>query len=322
MSKRRVNKQQTIRIQQIQANFREHDQIDDCYDGLVISRFGRHAEVEHPELGRIHCAIRPNIHSLVAGDNIIWQPSEKGQGVIVSCYPRTSVLGRADRRGQVKPVAANVTQLIIVIAVKPEMSWQLLDSYLVVAENLNLAATIVLNKADLPSQSIISVLNECYLPLGYPILHISKQDKPTFLPLHQSLNQQINVFVGQSGVGKSSLISEVLPHEKDILTGDISLQSELGCHTTSNSRLYHLPAGGALIDSPGVREFKLGKIPKEDIIYGFRECRPLVQACKFRNCTHIATPGCALIESVKSGVVSSKRYESLLNLISQLANNN
>lgn len=317
MSKRRVNKQQAIRIKKIQDNYLQPDQTDDCFDGLVITRFGRHAEIEDNTGKRIHCAIRANIDSLVAGDLVIWQPTEKDQGVVVSRYPRTTVLERPDKYNPVKSVAANISQLLIVVAVKPELSWQLLDSYLVIAENLNIKPIIVLNKVDLPSQPIISTLEKYYAPLNYAILYLSKQNKDAYQALHEVLNNQTNVFVGQSGVGKSSIISEILPNEKEILTAAISTQSELGCHTTSNSRFYHLPSGGALIDSPGVREFGLWKMDKQDILYGFRECRELAKTCKFRNCTHVATPGCSLIEAVDANKISSQRYNNLIYLLSQ-----
>ena len=321
MTKRRINKQQTARIQKNQDKFRdfEDDNAENNEDGLVISRFSRHAEVENKQGYRIHCAIRPNIDSLVAGDRIIWQPAENGRGVIVSRYPRESVLGRPDKRGSSKPVAANITQLMIVVAVKPELSWPLLDSYLVMAENLKLQATIILNKADLPCETIRQELIVCYQALGYSLLFTSKQDMMGYDALQNALNDHTSVFVGQSGVGKSSLISGILPHEVDIPVGDISTLSELGCHTTSNSRLYHLLKGGALIDSPGVREFGLWKMSAADIIYGFREFRPLVSQCRFRNCNHQDSPGCALVQAAREGLVSKRRYESLIKIATQLA---
>lgn len=323
MTKRKINKQQSARIEKLQASYRDQASVDtsSCQDGLVISRFSRHAEVEDTQNNRIRCAIRPNIDSLVAGDNVIWQSSDHGKGVIVSRYPRKTVLGRPSKRGDNRPVAANITQLMIVVAAKPELSWVLLDSYLVMAENLNLEVTLIFNKVDLPCEAIKNELLICYEPLGYKILFTSQQDSSSYQPLFDALNQQISVFVGQSGVGKSSLISGILPHETSIQTAEISIQSELGCHTTSNSRLYHLPSGGAVIDSPGVREFGLWKMPKSDIIYGFRELRPLVTACKFRNCNHIDSPGCALIKARIDGSVSAKRYDNLMKIIAQLAEN-
>lgn len=320
MTKRRINKQQSARIQKIQDGFRNQDDENSHKneDGLIISRFSRHAEVEDKLGNRLRCSIRANMDSLVAGDRIIWQPVEDGRGVIVSRYPRKSVLGRPDKRGNNKPVAANITQLMVVVAVKPELSWPLLDSYLVMAENLQLQATIILNKVDLPCQAIRQQLVDCYQALGYSLLFTCKEDMVGYEDLQSSLNNHTSVFVGQSGVGKSSLISGILPHEVEIPVGEISTISELGCHTTSNSRLYHLPKGGALIDSPGVREFGLWEMSFADVIYGFREFRALTSECKFRNCNHLDSPECALINATREGRVSQRRYDSLIKISSQL----
>ena len=184
---------------------------------------------------------------MVAGDRIIWQPEGEHQGVVVSLYPRGSILARPTLAGLKKPVAANITQLIIVMATKPEISWPLLDSYLIMAETLHLHAVILLNKTDLPCDKLKSELLKDYEPLGYPIIMTNQNEPDGYELLKKALNHQISVFVGQSGVGKSSLISRILPHELNISTGEISEGSELGKHTTSNSRYYHLPSGGALI---------------------------------------------------------------------------
>ncbi|WP_419421192.1 ribosome small subunit-dependent GTPase A [Legionella sp. D16C41] len=318
MSKRRLSKQQSARVKKIQANFQQlSSDSTDCIDGLVISRFSRHAEIEAQNGNRIHCSIRPNIDSLVAGDQVVWQPTGINQGVVLSRYPRKSVLTRTDKREEHKPIAANISQIFIVVAPKPIISWLLLDSYLVMAEILQLKVQIVLNKTDLPCLSLQQELINSYQPLGYKLLFTSKEDDHSYLLLKQALCEHISVFVGQSGVGKSSLIATLLPNEK-ITVAAISELSELGCHTTSNSRFYHLPSGGALIDSPGIRDFSLSNLTPTDAIYGFREFRELATKCKFRNCNHRDNPGCALIEAVKKGNASTNRYENLLKIKTQL----
>lgn len=317
MTKRRFNKQQAARIKKIQTNY-IHENLEDIStheEGLVLSRFGKHAEIEFTNKQIIHCAIRPNIDSLVAGDRVIWQPTGHEQGVVVCRFPRETELGRPDKRGIQKPVAANITQMMIVVAPKPELSFPLLDSYLIMAEHLQLKATIVLNKVDLPCVRLQNELLSYYQAfLGYTVILTSKEDGSSSNPLQHSLIDHTSVFVGQSGVGKSSLIAGILPHEKNIQTADISTQSQLGCHTTSNSRLYHLPTGGSIIDSPGVREFSVWQMPLSDIIYGFREIRGLVSSCKYRNCIHQNTPGCAIIEGLKNNTLSLRRYESMIKL--------
>ena len=224
------------------------------------------------------------------------------------------MLGRPNYRGEYRPVAANITQLLIVVAPKPEISWLLLDSYLVMAELLKLKARIILNKADLPHEAIKSELMSDYATLGYPVLFTSKKNEQSYKELTHILNNQISVFVGQSGVGKSSLISHVLPDEA-IQISNISIASELGRHTTSNSKLYHLSEGGALIDSPGVRSFGLWEASKQDIIYGFLEFRALAALCKFSNCNHVKTPGCAIEDAIINRKVSAKRFERLISLL-------
>jgi ribosome biogenesis GTPase len=317
MTKRQLSKQQTIRIQKKQANYQQVSEKTGelNQDGLVIARFSRHAEIETKHGSRLLCSIRPTIDSLVAGDRVIWQPtSNNKQGVVVSRYPRQSVLGRPDKRHGSKPVAANISQVIVVVAPKPELVWSLLDSYLVMAENLRLKLTIVLNKIDLPCESLRQELLDCYQPLGYQVLFTRQAKCYGYDSLQKALNQHVSVFVGQSGVGKSSLIAGILPHETKIQVADISSQSELGCHTTSNSRLYHLLTGGSIIDSPGVREFGLWRMSFADIVYGFREFRDLVSECKYRNCNHRDSPGCAIIKASKQNPLLQRRYDSLITI--------
>ncbi|WP_131778125.1 small ribosomal subunit biogenesis GTPase RsgA [Legionella bozemanae] len=318
MSKRRITKQQSARIEKIQQNYHENKKSDgDLVDGLVITRFSKHVVVEDNQGKQIRCSIRPNLETIVAGDRVIWQAEGVNQGVVVSLYPRSSVLAKPTSSGLIKPVAANITQLIVVIAPKPEISWPLLDSYLVIAETLHLQAIILLNKTDLPCESLKEQLLLDYGNLNYPILLTNKHAPEALEQLKHRLNHQISVFVGQSGVGKSSLISSILPHEQNISINEISEISELGRHTTSNSRYYHLPSGGALIDSPGVREFSLWHIDTAEIVRGYPEFRPYLPQCKFRNCPHKDTPHCAIIKAKNDGLISEKRYENFIRLCAQ-----
>jgi ribosome biogenesis GTPase len=307
---RRINKQQTKRIQQKQDNLIHSSQ----NIGLVLCRFKSHAEIETSDQQVLHCSIRPNIDSLVTGDKVIWQPEGDGQGVIISRLPRTCLLSRSERGGKSKALAANITQLVITLAPKPLLSWELLDSYLILAEHWHIEPLIVLNKVDLNCEEIKKELLKWYQPLGYKILFISMQDKKSIKKLSLNLDHQISVFVGQSGVGKSTIINTILPHE-NIETAEISAQAELGCHTTSNSRLYHLPLGGSLIDSPGIREFGLSHLSSVEIISGFKEFAPLISKCKFRNCNHVDSPDCALLNGLNKGEVSKRRYENFLSIL-------
>lgn len=321
MSKRRINKQQSARIEKIQQTYQDSKENNhaDLADGLVITRFSRHVEIEDNQGKRIRCSIRPNLETLVAGDRIIWQTEGDNQGVVVSLYPRASILARPTSAGLKKPVAANITQMIVVIAPKPEISWPLLDSYLIMAETLRLHTIILLNKTDLPCEELKGKLLADYRLLNYPIIMISNTIPSSIEQLKIALDHQISVFVGQSGVGKSSIISAILPHEENIATNEISVGTELGRHTTSNSRYYHLPSGGALIDSPGVREFNLWHIDANQIAQGYIEFKPYLSLCKFRNCTHTDTPFCAIIDAVNNGKISRNRYENFIKLCAQFS---
>ena len=196
MSKRRINNQQSARIEKKQNQYRQQTDTGpnaSTADGLVIKRFSRHALIEYEAGTRVHCSIRPNIDSLVAGDRCIWQTEGNGQGVVVSRYPRQSLLGRPDKRGHIKPVAANITQVMVVVAPKPEISWALLDSYLVMAEYLHLHICIVLNKIDLPCESIRQKLMEEYEHLGYSIIFTSVQDRKRDNHLQHALDGRTSV---------------------------------------------------------------------------------------------------------------------------------
>lgn len=322
MSKRRISQQQSARIEKKQDNYREKAELknmDHAEDGLVITCFGQNALVESITGTRTKCSIRPHIEKLVAGDRVMWLPEGMNQGVVISCYPRQSILGRPNKHGVLKPVAANITQVMVVVAPKPDISWPLLDSYLVMAEYLNLRVCIVLNKIDLDTENIQEKLLTHYEKLGYPLLLTTLGNKKYYKLLQDALNHQTSVFVGQSGVGKSSLISSMLPAEIAIQTAPISTRTELGCHTTSNSHLYHLPSGGVLIDSPGVREFGLSHIAVSSIAKGYREFIPYLSLCKFRNCNHRDTPSCALLKAVNNNLVSRNRYENYVKLCMQFA---
>jgi ribosome biogenesis GTPase len=317
MSKRKLNLRQRKRITEAQDQFQQNETTE-TQTGLVICRHGKRAQIETRARQRIDCYIRPNLPTLVAGDNIAWQPMlEQHAGIIVSCYPRATVLERLDKRGLAKPLAANLTQLMIVLAPKPAITWSLIDSYLITAASQNFQACLILNKTDLPSKEERTILDSYYKPLGYPIFYTNQQDPSSYAQLATQLATQTSIFVGQSGVGKSSLIATFLPHLADeIETASLSNDTH-GQHTTSNPRYYHLPAGGAIIDSPGVRSFQPAQCSKSMIIDGYIELRPFKGQCQFRNCSHFDTPGCAFTHALAINAISSFRYEQFMKMLKQ-----
>ncbi len=312
MSKRKLTKQQHQRIKE-QANKAANNN-ERVLFGLVIVRYGQLAEIESESGERVTCAIRPNLADIVSGDRISWIQEGTNQGVIVSCLPRNSSLYRTSPRRK-KLIAANVTQLLVVIAPEPNYSSMLLDSYLVIAELNHLKATIVMNKTDLPCDELITEISDIYQPLDYKIVTTSREHQQSH-NLNPYLDHEVSVFVGQSGVGKSSIINRLLPHES-LQTSSISTISQLGKHTTSQSQYYHLPQGGALIDSPGIREFGLWGIDKRTLCQGFKEIYPVSKTCRFRDCNHETDQGCAVIDGLKKGIIHASRYRSFIQLSHQ-----
>lgn len=311
---RKLTHQQQRRIAMLHDKRRIETKSDDetfvgeMQAGLLIVRHGRSAYVENEAGELIHCHLRQNLADVVAGDIVCWQVNNEA-GVIVAVMPRKTVYTK-QVNGQGKVLAANMTCLVVVFAPEPCPTPGLLDKYLIAAELSSLKTIFVLNKCDLLSK--FPLLNlDIYRDLGYPILEISTLSGAGINELRATLSSEVSLIVGQSGVGKSSLVQHLLP-ESSIRVGAISEATGFGRHTTSSARYYHLPDGGAIIDSPGVRNRELGSLTPHQILLGFIECRDLIGQCKFRDCTHVHEPGCAVIGAVKSGKMSKIRYELLL----------
>ncbi|RXK33945.1 ribosome biogenesis GTPase RsgA [Arsenophonus endosymbiont of Bemisia tabaci Asia II 3] len=336
MAKKKFNKGQQRRIHvnyQTKLKKKSQQDIDDNQlgipqDGLVISRFGQHADIETNEGDIQRCNIRRTIHSLVTGDRVIWRPALhqhsniKVNGVIEAVYERTSVLTRPDYYDGLKPITANINQAIIVSAIFPQLSFNIIDRYLVACETLNIAPMIILNKIDLlnkENRKEISKAIKLYHNIGYVVLEVSSHSNEGIDTLIENLIGKISIFVGQSGVGKSSLINNLLPDNKEkILINQVSDNSGLGQHTTTTARLYHFAKGGDLIDSPGIRAFGLWHLTKEQITKGFVECRQYLGYCKFRDCKHLDDPGCALQQAVIAGKIAKSRFENYHRILASM----
>ncbi len=292
----------------------------DTLHGRVISRHGQHLLVQDEEGKNHHCLFRQNLGEIVCGDRVLWQVASDDQGVVVSLLPRTTVLSRPDYSGRDKPLAANITQLIVVLAPKPAPTGYLTDQYLVAAELIGVKALITLNKADMLEAKEWREFQQqyaCYEETGYPMVGVSARREHGLEPLMERLSGETSILVGQSGVGKSSLINALIPH-RDETIGALSETSGLGRHTTSVATLHFLENGGEIIDSPGVRSFRLGKVTCQQLEAGFREFAPFLGQCQFSNCTHRSEPGCALIEAGHAGVIHPERLKNFLHMAEQL----
>ncbi len=327
MTKRRISKQQAGRIQALhekrrsRAKQQKENSMDESslgpeQHGLVTTHYGASVDIENDAKVLHHCRLRQNIPVLVPGDEVIWQPSQDGGGIVTALEPRRSVLSRRDFFGNIKPIAANLDQVIVTTACVPAFSEIFIDRYLVAAESLNLEAIILLNKIDLLEGLQLEMLQnrlEIYNDIGYKVLGLSAKSHQGFARLIEALADKTSVFVGQSGVGKSSLVKAILPAE-NINIGHLSEKHKLGRHTTSSTKLYHLPNCGRVIDSPGVREFDLWRMTHAELSYGFPEFRAYQSQCKFRNCKHLFEPECAIKQAVADGHISETRLDSFHSL--------
>jgi ribosome biogenesis GTPase len=332
MGKRKLTRRQAWRVNKIQEERRKRAENRDHLaeealasgelgaerEGLVIAHFGTQVLVEAGELSQ-RCHLRANLENLVTGDTVVWLPGEPN-GVVVARQPRESELLRPDNFGKLKPVAANVDQIIIVIAPLPEPHANLVDRYLVAAEAVGIEPIILLNKSDLIDGAQRESMAELLAPyplLEYRVLEASCKNRDGLAALMAALQGHTSVFVGQSGVGKSSLVNALLP-EANMRVGELSEARDKGTHTTTTARLFHLPSGGALIDSPGIREFGLWHMDREQIEHGFREFRPLMGLCKFRDCRHREEPGCAIAAALAAGEISARRMGSYRLMVGNL----
>lgn len=330
MAQRKLSKQQQKRIREQQDRTRKNigkstsgsDSASPHYEGLVIQHHGKQAIVETVTGQLLTCTIRQNLGSIVSGDTVVYQQNQDThQDVVLAVKERRSVLARPDFRRKPKPFAANIDQIIIVAAPEPELSEHLLDRYLVVIESLSLEGIIVINKTDILTKSTLAVIENqmaSYESIGYPVLYTSVKSSSGMDALRDVLKDKRSILVGQSGVGKSSLINELFP-DLDLRVGALS-QAQHGKHTTSSSTLYHLPFGGDIIDSPGIRDFALWHISEQTIASGFSEFKPYQGQCRFHNCRHTNEPECAIKKACEEGVISSRRLRSYQDMLNEIDN--
>lgn len=324
MSKRKLSLQQRRRIaeqraknkarQQANAVTEDATELSELQPGLVVAHFGHEVVVEG-ESGTQKCHLRANL-DLCTGDKVMWRAGPE-LGVVESRDRRSSEIQRPDSYGKLRTIASNVSQLLITIAPEPAPHSNLIDRYLVAAHLHQLKPLIVINKVDHSELSQVLEIEKTYRSLGYNSIHISAQDGTGLEQFKKALSKNTSIFVGQSGVGKSSLVKLLLPDE-DIRIGELSNSEAKGRHTTTNSQLYHFPFGGYCIDSPGIREFGLWHATRADILAGFPEIAEAAEQCKFRNCGHQSEPQCGVKDALVAKRISEARYVSYETIVNQL----
>jgi len=272
--------------------------------GTIVAAYGKRFQVElADDQKRISCVTRGKKTDLACGDNVTVKLTDKHEGVIESTLPRKTLLYRSNAFKS-KMLAANVTQIIIVLATQPSFYEALLNRCLIAAEAAGIKALIVLNKCDLADNDDAKQKLALYTELGYQVLALSATEDIS--ALRPYLQGEASILVGQSGMGKSTIINALLP-DADVRTREVSLVLDSGKHTTTAAHLYHLDTHSQLIDSPGLQEFGLHHLSTDDLEHAFIEFRPYLGKCRFNNCKHLQEPDCAIKEAMAINKVTPER---------------
>ncbi len=307
------SKAQTATLEQASSGHEEH--------GLVISHYGLNVEVQAEDGGRFRCAVRETLEeNPVCGDRVLWHRVGQDQGVIVAMEPRRTLLRRPGAHGRIQTVAANVNRMMVVTtALDPKPG--LIDRYLVAASAAGIEPVIVINKMDQAmDEESLDLLQEIlapYVAMDYEVVLASATEAHGLDELEVVLGGHTSIFVGLSGVGKSSLIDHFIPSE-DLKVAPVHEATGQGRHTTTVARLYSTNGGGAVIDSPGVRAFALWGVPGREVARHFRDIAPYLGRCRFSDCTHQHEPGCAVLEAMTAGEIDPERVESLHRIIASI----
>lgn len=287
--------------------------------GIVVSSHRNRIVILDEYHQPVVCVFRHGKERVVPGDRVRWQRIDTAEGRVESIRPRTSLVYKPTEHGAGKPIAANVNQLVLVIAPAPAYLTRLIDRYLVIAAYFNIPSCLVFNKIDLLDKSSLHETKttlDLYTQIDIPCFRISAIKRSGIDDLALYLKSKNAILVGQSGVGKSS-ITKCLINDPDISVQELSSRGATGRHTTSRTTLYPLPGDGWIMDSPGVREFALWQIPLHNIATGFSEFRPFLGQCRFRDCRHDVEPGCAISEAADHGSISTQRLDSYREMINE-----
>ncbi|MFO0819151.1 MAG: ribosome small subunit-dependent GTPase A [Pirellulales bacterium] len=293
----------------------------ECLKGRVLRVFGLSSDVEVEDGRIVRCATRRVLKTLstelrqviVAGDHVWIRPEGREEGLIERIEPRYGMLSRTSR-GRQQIIVANIDQMLIMgSAAQPDLKLNLIDRFLVMAEKVGIEPVICINKVDLIDPADLQPTAGVFGQLGYEVHLVSIARGIGVERLRRRLVGRQSAVVGQSGVGKSSLLNAVDP-ALDLRVGEVSEETEKGKHTTTTARLLRLSCGGHVVDTPGIRQFELWDVIPEEVANYYRELRPYLSQCRFPNCTHTHEASCAVKDAVADGRIDVRRYESFCHL--------
>ena len=269
--------------------------------------------------GRFYEDIEGQKRPIAPGDRVTISHTFKGEGAVEEIAPRRNRLSRQAAHGEREQViASNVDQVAIVVAVKsPPLRPGLIDRLIIAASNQQIEPFVVINKVDLGRAKKVLKVHDIFRELGYEVIYTSATEGTGVPHLVLRLADKTTVFAGHSGVGKSSLLNAIHPELK-LATGKVSARTSKGRHTTTRATLFPLPAGGYVVDTPGVRAFGLWDVQKADLDIFFREFQPLIEECHFYDCTHDHEPDCAVRAAVEAGDIRRPRYDAYIRIMRTL----
>jgi ribosome biogenesis GTPase / thiamine phosphate phosphatase len=275
--------------------------------GTVLASYGRGVLVQANGM-TLRCTLTGRKQRIVCGDRVTWSypPSADGPSIL-SIEPRRNLIERIDARGRPEPVAANVDRLAVVVAAEPAPDWFLVDRYWAGAVLKDLDGLLIVNKLDLGTEAMQQEINT-YRGLNLQCVETASHSGVGVAELAGILEGGVTLLVGQSGVGKSSLVNALVPDaaaQTDELTRDVE-----GRHTTTTARWYQLGANSAIVDAPGVRDFAPPAHLVRAAERGFVEIHRLSVNCRFKDCRHMEEPGCAVRSAVVAQLIAPRRYES------------
>ncbi len=280
-----------------------------AFDARIIAVYGRDLLVRDATGAELRARPKGRRMSIVCGDDVLCERDATHDEVsVVETRPRKTALYRSNQRGEAEAVVANVSQLFVVLAPKPAPDLFVVDRYVAAATSAHIAATLVLNKQDLPVDTELAHALTVYQKAGYRTLRCSARAGDGVDAMIETSAGSVAALVGQSGVGKSSLVRRLVPQSQAEI-GELD-RDDVGRHTTTTSRMFELPRGGHLIDSPGVRDFAPAIDKLDSRTLGFADVDRLAPGCRFQDCQHMREPACAVQKGVESGAMDARRYES------------